>query len=109
MKDKNPYNPLNWRKSFLLLILGGFLLLWFLFLDTYSIYTRYELSSRKSELIEKTKALKKENARLEKKVNTMKSDSMLIERIAREQYGMRKPGETVYKIDKNNGKKSEEE
>jgi len=91
-------NPLRWRKSFLLLILGGFVFVWFAFIDTYSLWTRYQLSERKKELKEKTERLEAETAQLKAKINDLKSDPALLERIAREEYGMRKEGETVYKI-----------
>lgn len=91
-------NPLNWRKSFLLLILGAFVVVWFAFLDTYSLLTRYQLSERKEDLREKTEQLEAETAQLQEKIKDLKSDSTLLERIAREEYGMRKEGEVVYKI-----------
>lgn len=91
-------NPLRWRKSFLILILGGFLVVWFTFLDTYSIWTRWELSQRKAELKAKKEKLKTETAALKKKIEELKTDPFLLERIAREEYGMKKEGETVYKI-----------
>lgn len=91
-------NPLNWRKSFLLLILGAFVVVWFAFIDTYSLLTRYQLSDRKQELREKTEKLEAETAKLQEKIKDLKSDSTLLERIAREEYGMRKEGEVVYKI-----------
>lgn len=92
------FNPLRWRKSFLFLILGGFVLVWFSFIDTYSLWTRYQLSQRKNELIEKTKELEAKTATLKLRIEKLKSDPALLERIAREDYGMRKKGETVYKI-----------
>jgi len=91
-------NPLRWRKSFLALVLVGFVVIWFTFLDTYSIWTRIQLSQRKTELKTKTEKLKKETATLKQKINDLKTDPFLLERIAREEYGMKKPGETVYKI-----------
>lgn len=91
-------NPLRWRKSFLVIILGGFLLVWFTFIDTYSIWTRVELNQRKRELQEKKEKLKAETAVLKEKIQDLKTDPFLLERIAREEYGMKKEGETVYKI-----------
>jgi cell division protein FtsB len=91
-------NPLRWRKSFLALILGGFIVIWFTFIDTYSIWTRIELSQRKAELREKTQDLKAETQVLKQKINDLQTDPFLLERIAREEYGMKKEGETVYKI-----------
>lgn len=91
-------NPLRWRKSFLILILGGFLVIWFTFIDTYSIWTRIELQQRKEELKKKKKDLKAETLILKQKIDHLKTDPFLLERIAREEYGMKREGETIYKI-----------
>jgi cell division protein FtsB len=91
-------NPLRWKKSFLAAILVGFVAVWFLFIDTYSLYTRYELNQRKAELEQRTEQLRQETVELEDKLNELDSNPNLLERIAREEYGMRKPGETVYII-----------
>jgi cell division protein FtsB len=91
-------NPIRWRKSFLLLILGGFVFIWFAFIDTYSIWTRIELSQRKDNLKAKTEKLKAESVVLKQKIEDLQNDPDLIERIAREEYGMKREGETVYKI-----------
>lgn len=93
-------NPLRWRKSFLALILGGFVVIWLTFIDTYSIWTRVELNQRKAELKEKKQQLKAETIILKQKIEDLKTDPFLLERIAREEYGMKKEGETVYKIKK---------
>ncbi|MDR8392693.1 septum formation initiator family protein [Aliifodinibius sp. S!AR15-10] len=91
-------NPLNWRKSFLILILGGFVFIWFTFIDTYSLLTRYQISERKEDLKAKTRQLEAETVELKDKIEDLQSDSALLERIAREEYGMRKKGDVVYKI-----------
>jgi len=91
-------NPLRWRKSFLALILGGFVIIWFTFIDTYSIWTRVELSQRKADLKQKTQKLKADTQILKQKIEDLQTDPFLLERIAREEYGMKKEGETVYKI-----------
>lgn len=91
-------NPLRWKKSFLALILGGFVFIWFAFIDTYSIWTRIELSQSKAELKAKKEQLKEETEILKQQIEALKNDPALLERIAREEYGMKKEGETVYKI-----------
>lgn len=91
-------NPLRWRKSFLALVLGGIVIVWFTFIDTYSIWERIELNQRKAELKEKKEQLKKETQVLKQKIDNLETDPFLLERIAREEYGMKKEGETVYKI-----------
>lgn len=91
-------NPLRWRKSFLGIILGGIIVIWFTFIDTYSIWTRVELNQQKTELKEKKERLENETQALKQKIENLETDPFLLERIAREEYGMKKEGETVYKI-----------
>ncbi len=93
-------NPLRWRKSFLFSIAIGFLLVWFTFLDTYSLLARYQLQKERDFLIEETKRLSSETETLNAKIQKLEDNPELIERIAREDYGMRKPGETVYRLRK---------
>ncbi|HPD33090.1 MAG TPA: septum formation initiator family protein [Candidatus Kapabacteria bacterium] len=38
------------------------------------------------------------NDSLTKRINQLRNDSLEIERIAREKYGMKKPGETIYLV-----------
>ncbi len=92
-------NPLRWRKSFLLALLVLFLVIWFGFLDTYSLWTRYQLHRRKEALIEKTAELKQKTRMLDEKIRNLKNNPQLIEKIAREKYGMRRKGETVYRVE----------
>lgn len=96
--DLKLLNPLRWRKSFLFLVLGGFVLIWFLFIDTYSVWTRYQLSQEKEELKQKTEELQANTSELKESIEKLENDPDLLERIAREEYGMKKEGETVYKI-----------
>ena len=91
-------NPLYWKKSVLVSLLIGFFVLWFLFFDTYSLTTRYQLESQKDELIERTRELELKTEELRQKIDELKNNPDLLEKIAREEYGMRKPGETVYRI-----------
>ncbi len=91
-------NPLRWNKTFLVSLLVAFLVVWFSFIDVYSLKTRWELSQRKKELIERTETLHIKSEDLKSKLASLENNQALLEKIAREQYGMRKPGETVYKI-----------
>lgn len=91
-------NPLRWKRSFLLTLLVGFLVVWFGFLDTYSVWTRYQLHREKQELKQETQQLKEQTEELEQKIEEFQEDPGVLERVAREQYGMRKPDETVYRI-----------
>lgn len=91
-------NPLYWKKSALISLLVGIVALWFLFFDTYSLTTRYQLETRKSELIERTTELEAKSEELQEKIKALEKNPDLLEKIAREEYGMRKPGETIYRI-----------
>lgn len=91
-------NPIRWKKSVLAVMLSAFVLVWFGFVDSYSLLTRFELLHKKSALKDKIDQLNISADQLESKIDTLNKDSHLLEKIAREEYGMRKPGETVYKI-----------
>lgn len=92
------FNPLYWKKSFLIGILVGFIVIWFAFFDSYSLYTKYQLNSQKNDLIERTHELEIKTEELNEKISELENNTDLLEKIAREEYGMRKPNETVYKI-----------
>ena len=94
------FNPLKWNKKILLGLLGLVLVIWFLFVDVYSLKTRWDLGQQKKELIRKTEELKSESETLEQDIQKLENNPDLIEKIAREEYGMKKPGEKVYKIKK---------
>ena len=73
------------------------LAVWLGFFDSHSIYRRMTWQRDVREL-------QAENARLEQEIAELKTlveeagGNEVIERIAREQYGMRRPGETVYRV-----------
>lgn len=69
-----------------------------MFIDTYSVWTRIELQQRQEELKAKKEKLKKETLILKQNIEELQENPLLFERIAREEYGMKKEGETVYKI-----------
>lgn len=96
---KELLNPLYWKKSVLLGLLAAVVVIWIAFIDTYSVLTRVQLEWRKAELIEETHQLEIRKEQLQKSLQEISGDKAL-EKIAREEYGMRKPGETVYKIEK---------
>ena len=91
-------NPLRWSKSFLLLVLGGFIFVWLAFFDTYSLWTRYRLNQQHQNLKVKTEQLEADTKLLKQKIEDLRIDPTLLERIAREEYGMKKEGEMIYKI-----------
>ena len=91
-------NPLRWNKRFLIALLAAFLVVWFSFIDVYSLKTRWDLNDRKKDLEQRTEELAAKSELLKDKTELLENDPALLEKIAREEYGMRKPGETVYKV-----------
>ncbi len=92
------FNPLRWRRPFLFSVLLLMLVIWFGFIDTYSIRTRIQLNTEKNELIRETERLREETAEFQQKMEALGSDPGLLEQLAREEYGMRKPGEIIYRV-----------
>lgn len=77
---------------------GLFLVVWLVFLDSHSVAKRIHWHQQEAQLAEENERLRAEIDALEKKLQEPPSDA-LIEQIAREQYGMRRPGETVYRVE----------
>jgi cell division protein FtsB len=88
----------NKRRTVVLVILA-FLALYLLF-DNKGLLKRAQLESRKQELIEQVRADSAETRRLDSQIKALEGDRKTVEKIAREKYGMARPGETVYKTKK---------
>ncbi len=73
-------------------------LLWFTWFDSYSLVRRSEWQREYEKLVEENIQLRSEIAELQSMLENPPSDEA-IEKIAREQYGMRRDGETVYRIE----------
>ena len=72
--------------------------LWFAFFDSHSLTKRLAWHHEANQLTEENARLQEEIEILEARLDQPLSDEV-IEKIAREQYGMRRPGETVYRIE----------
>jgi cell division protein FtsB len=89
-------NLLRQRRT--LIVLGVIVLLWVLFLDSHSVFNRVRWYREADDLRE-------ENRRIEARISEVReelgrrSDDKEVERIAREAYGMRRDGETVYRVE----------
>ena len=77
--------------------LGCFVLVWILFFDSHSIYSRIQMSMERSRLEESNEALKVRIAELEAELARPLTEEE-VERIAREVYGMSREGEKVYPV-----------
>lgn len=88
--------PLRWW------IIGGVvcaLLVWIAFFDSHSLLRRFQWHQEHEQLTEENRELRLKVEQLREQLDRPLSDSM-VERIAREEYGMKRPGETVYRLKK---------
>ncbi len=72
----------------------------FLFLDSHSLLKRMTWRSEYTEVRQENERLRADIEQLEKEVSEGLSDEA-VEKIAREEYGMHRPGETVYPVEEN--------
>lgn len=87
------------RTRWILAALGAAALLWVAFFDSHSLLRRAMWHHELAEMRAANAALQADIERLERQVTTVGSDAV-VERVAREQYHMRRPGETVYRIER---------
>ena len=85
------------RRNALILGLAA-LGLWVAFFDSHSVYRRVSYSYELSRLTVENERLESENAALSARLEAGLDDATL-ERVAREEYGMRRPGERVYRVE----------
>jgi cell division protein FtsB len=81
-------------------LLGGALALlglWIAFFDSHSLWRRYQWNQQLDRLTRENQKLRQQIQTLRVKLDAPLADSA-VERIAREEYGMKRPGETVYRI-----------
>ena len=87
----------------LLLGLGLGLLVWVAFFDSHSLAKRFAWHQELHQFSAENAALQAQIGVLEEGLEATPSASV-VEEIAREQYGMRRPGETVYRVEEGGGK-----
>ena len=82
------------------LLLAGVLAasLWVALFDSHSLVRRASYARELDRLTEENAALEAENAALAARLERG-LDAATVERIAREQYGMRRPGDRVYRVE----------
>jgi len=79
------------------IVLAG-VLVWVLFFDSHSLWQRYQWHQSLEATKHENEKLRTKIRRLRTKLDRPLTDS-LVERIAREEYGMKRPGETIYRIE----------
>lgn len=81
-----------------LVVVLGIALYYALFGGEYSVFELRRLSTRVVEEQARLDSLRQEVDSLEARADSLANDSATIERIAREKYGMIKPGERLYRF-----------
>jgi cell division protein FtsB len=84
------------------LLVGGILIVAFLgftLFSNYGLLNRIKLEVRKNELKEQIRTDKHTKDSLRLYIKRLETDMSEIERVAREKYGMIKPGEKIYYIE----------
>ncbi|OZC02673.1 FtsB family cell division protein [Rubricoccus marinus] len=80
------------------LLVGAIALgLWVAFLDSHSLVRRALYARDLGRIEAENESLRQENAELQAAIDADLDDAT-VEKVAREQYGMRRPGETVYRV-----------
>ncbi|WP_420457561.1 FtsB family cell division protein [Rubrivirga sp.] len=85
------------RRNALLLGLIG-LGLWVAFFDSHSVYRRASYAHELDRLTAENEQLAADNRALAAQLDAGLDDALL-EEVAREEYGMRRPGERVYRVE----------
>jgi len=78
--------------------LAALLLIWITFFDSHSLLRRYQWHQELERLTKENQRLQEDIRRLESQIDRPLSDET-VEEIAREEYGMKRPGETVYRME----------
>lgn len=87
-------------KKRILLAAGTFLFLWVVFFDSHSVYSRFQMYRQLGQLETENVQLREKITNLELRLTRPPADDE-IERIAREDYGMTRPGDRVYPVKEN--------
>lgn len=86
----------DYRRAILFAI-GAVVLVWVTFFDSHSLWSRYSFHREAVDLQEENAQLEADIERLEERLATPLTDEDVI-RIAREEFGMSSPEETVYPL-----------
>ena len=86
------------NKNLVLILLVGIPVISFITFSPRGLMKRMSLESQKAELLAQVEAAEAEQARLLKESRDLDYDLKVIEKVAREHYGMILRGETVYKV-----------
>ncbi|MCZ6705765.1 MAG: septum formation initiator family protein [Bacteroidetes bacterium] len=85
-------------RRWLLVAGAAFMLFWFVFFDSHSLLSRIRWHQESTKLNSENAQLRSEIDELEAQLARPLTDED-VERIAREEYGMTRPGEVVYRVE----------
>lgn len=83
-----------------LMIIGLSILVLYLLFDNKGVIARIRLELQERDLREKVRQTELLNDSLRAQIKALQGDKKTIETIAREKYGMTRPGETQYRVQK---------
>jgi cell division protein FtsB len=83
-----------------ILVLAGVPFLSFILFSTKGVLQHLHLRQEKNEMLQKIAAAQQEQRQLQQASLALDTDPKMIEKVARENYGMIREGETVYKLRK---------
>jgi cell division protein FtsB len=86
------------RNASVILALGLFLILLQDIFGTHGVLAMRRSQKEAAEIRKEIEQLDEENRQLEERVKALKSDPAAIERIAREEMGLARPGEFIFKL-----------
>ena len=92
------------RRNMSIFLLAGLLLLVIQdIFGTHGVLAMRRAQKQAAQVKQEIQQLDNENQQLQDKVKSLKSDPQAIERIAREEMGLARPGEYIFKISPKNG------
>lgn len=95
---KKQFTTLIEKKKLILATVIGVPLLSFALFSQRGLLARIGLEAERRDLRSDIEALQAKRDSLREYIRRLENDTVLIEQIARERYGMVRPGETVYKL-----------
>jgi cell division protein FtsB len=88
------------RKRLFLAVAAGILLMGFALFGNRGVLQRVRLEERKARMETNIREAQDENRRLQAQSKALDGDKKAIEKVAREDHGMHRKGETVYRVKK---------
>ncbi len=88
------------NRRLVLALVGGFVLLVYVLFGNRGVIARIRLELKRQEMVEKVRLAEEETKQLQAQKKALAGDKKTLEKVAREQHGMAREGETVYRIKK---------